>query len=47
MFSDKSITVQAWIRQIKQGAVTFNDVPDLFNLRDVVGSILDINKEVE
>ena len=47
MFNENSITVQAWVRKIKQGAVTFDDVPSLSNLRDVVGSILDNNEEDE
>ena len=47
MFNENSITVQAWVRKIKEGAVTFDDVPSLLNLRDVVRDILDNNKEVE
>ncbi len=45
MFSENSIIVQAWVRQIKQEVVTRGDVPNLSNLRDVVFSILD-NEEV-
>ncbi|MEH6944769.1 hypothetical protein [Bacillus sp. JJ722] len=41
MFNENSIVVQAWIRKIEQGAVTSDDVPALFNLREVVATILD------
>lgn len=50
MFNKKSVVVQAWVRQIKnpEGSVTFDDVPALSNLRDVVGSILEnIKSEVD
>lgn len=47
MFNKKSITVQTWVRKINEGAVTFDDVPSLSNLRDVVGGILDNSKEDE
>lgn len=42
MFHEKSVVVQAWVRQIGQGKVTFDDVPALFNLREVVAVVLDI-----
>lgn len=45
MFNENSITVQAWVRKINQGAVTYDDVPALFNLRDVVSIVLDNSKE--
>ena len=41
MFNEKSIVVQAWVRKINQGAVSFEDVPILSNLRNVVGEILE------
>lgn len=44
MFNENSIVVQAWVRKINQGAVTLEDVPTLFNLRDMVAGILDENK---
>lgn len=47
MFNENSVVVQAWVRKIRQEAVTFDDVPTLFNLRDVVGGILGINEEDE
>lgn len=47
MFSKNSIVVQAWVRKIQEGAVTFEDVPALSNLRDIVTSILDNNEEAE
>lgn len=50
MFNENSVIVQAWVRQIQnpEGTVTYEDVPALSNLRDVVGRILETNKsEVE
>lgn len=47
MFNENSIVVQAWVRKIKEGAVTFDDVPALSNLRDVVANSLANNKEDE
>lgn len=44
IFTEKSVVAQVWARQIKQGAVTFADVPALFNLRDAVAIILGITE---
>jgi hypothetical protein len=47
MFNENSVIVQTWVRKIREGAVTLENVPALFNLRDVVSSVLDNNEEVE
>lgn len=50
MFNTNSAVVQAWVRQINnpEASVTYEDVPDLDNLRDVVATVLENNKlEVE
>ncbi|WP_180968055.1 hypothetical protein [Cytobacillus massiliigabonensis] len=45
MFTDKSAVVKAWVRKINEGAVTYDDVPALFNLRDIVGDVLDVKED--
>ncbi|MGE7216577.1 hypothetical protein ACQKJC_08765 [Priestia koreensis] len=40
MFNENSVVVQAWVRKINQGAVTLENVPSLFNLRDMVQFVL-------
>jgi hypothetical protein len=40
-FSENSVIVQSWVKQIKAGVYTRNDIPAIGNLREVVGSILD------
>lgn len=40
MFNENSGLVQVWIRLIKQGLYTINNVPNLSNLREVVFNIL-------
>lgn len=40
MFNENSGLVQVWVRLIKQGLYTINNVPNLSNLREVVSSIL-------
>ncbi|WP_342540042.1 hypothetical protein MHI39_20110 [Heyndrickxia sp. FSL K6-6286] len=44
MFTESSVVVKAWVRKINEGAVSVDDVPALFNLRDVVISLLDNSK---
>jgi len=44
MFNKNSIVVKTWVRNIKEEAVTFDDVPALLNLRDVVGDIINNTK---
>lgn len=41
MFNKNSIVVKAWVDLVKMGAYKREEVPALFNLRDVVYSILD------
>lgn len=45
MFNENSVVVQAWVRKVKDGTVTTDDVPNLSNLIDVVTFIN--NAEVE
>ena len=40
MFNENSGLVQVWVRLIKQGLYTINNIPNLSNLREVVSSIL-------
>lgn len=40
MFNENSGLVQVWVRLIKQGLYTINNVPNLSNLREVVFSVL-------
>lgn len=50
MFNEGSAIVQVWVRQInnQEGSVTYEDVPAIYNLRDVVGRVLENTKsEVE
>lgn len=41
MFTKDSGLVHVWVRLIKQGVYTLAQVPDLFNLREVVAQVLD------
>lgn len=41
VFTRDSFSVQFWLKRIREGNVTREDVPSLFNLRDVVYSIID------
>lgn len=41
MFNENSALVKIWVRNIREGKNSREDVPQLFNLRDVVYSILD------
>lgn len=40
MFNEKSGLVQIWVRLIKQGSKTIDDVPNISNLREVVKSLI-------
>ena len=40
MFNEKSGLVQIWVRLIKQGSKTIDDVPNISNLREVVESLI-------
>jgi hypothetical protein len=41
VFTRDSFSVQFWLKRIREGNATREDVPSLFNLRDVVYSIID------
>ena len=40
-FTRDSFSVQFWLKQIREGKYDREDVPNLFNLREVVFEILD------
>ena len=41
MFNENSQLVKTWVRLVKAGAYTREQVPDLSNLKEVVGIVLD------
>lgn len=41
MFNENSGIVKIWVRNIQNGNVDREDVPNLYNLREVVYAILD------
>jgi hypothetical protein len=45
MFNEKSAIVMIWVRAVKGGSKTLDEVPNLFNLREMVELVL--NKEGE
>lgn len=40
-FTKESAIAKMWARNVKEGNYTRNQVPNLFNLREVVNQILD------
>lgn len=40
MFNKNSGLVQIWVRLIKQGTYTINNVPNLSNLKEIVSEVL-------
>ena len=44
-FDENSMVVNAWVTMIVNGARTLNDVPEIWNLREVVKKVLDQRKE--
>jgi hypothetical protein len=40
MFSENSIVVKVWVKNVKEGSYTREQVPELSNLRDVVLDVL-------
>lgn len=40
-FTEKSGLVQTWVKYIRLGKKTIDDVPDIYNLREVVISIIE------
>lgn len=47
MFNANSQLVKTWVRLVQGGQFTVDEIPNLFNLRDVVKSVLDAEKENE
>lgn len=45
MFNEKSAIVGIWVRAILSGSKTIEDVPNLFNLREVVKAVLEGGEE--
>ena len=45
MFDAESQIVKTWVRLVKEGAYTKDQVPKLLNLRDVVNQILEAENE--
>lgn len=41
MFNENSAIVGIWVRAIKNGDKTLKDVPNLFNLREVVTEVIE------
>ena len=41
MFNENSGLVKTWVSLIRQGTYTFNQVPNLSNLREVVKKVLE------
>ncbi|KKF49691.1 hypothetical protein Javan636_0008 [Streptococcus phage Javan636] len=41
IFTTKHYIVDVWYRRVANGICTFEEVPKLFNLRDVVKELLD------
>lgn len=41
VFTRESFSVQFWLKRIREGNATREDVPNLFNLREVVFEVLD------
>lgn len=40
MFNENSIVVKVWVKNVKEGLYTREQVPELSNLREVVLSLL-------
>lgn len=41
MFNENSALVKMWVRNVQEGNYSRENVPNLFNLRDIVYSLLD------
>ena len=41
MFNEDSIIVKTWVKVVRNGTKTLEDVPNLSNLREVVISIIE------
>lgn len=40
VFTENSGLVKIWVNNIKKGRKTFEEVPDIYNLREVVAEVL-------
>ena len=45
MFNEESQIVKTWVRLVKDGAYTKEQIPKLSNLRDVVNQVLEAENE--
>lgn len=43
MFTENSGLVKIWVRQIEQGNRTFEEVPVIENLKEIIAGILNIS----
>lgn len=41
MFNENSYIVKVWVKNVKSGRYTREQIPDLSNLREIVSMILD------
>lgn len=41
LFTKESVVVKTWVRVIRNGVKTFEEVPALHNLRDCVAAVLE------
>lgn len=46
-FTEDSGLVKVWVRLIEQGKRTFDQVPNLYNLREVVERVLNSHKTTD
>ena len=44
MLNKDSVTVKTWVRLVKSGAKSREDVPDFLGLRELVAEVLDAEK---
>ena len=45
MFNENSALVKIWVRYVEDGKITKEDVPNLFNLREIICQILDAQQD--
>lgn len=45
MFNEESQIVKTWVRLVKEGVYTKEQIPKLSNLRDVVNQVLEAENE--
>lgn len=44
-YTENSILVKAWVKRVKSGAKTRENVPNLYNLQEIVWKVLDENTQ--